>query len=64
MKEKLSYTREKLLKKMLKRYYSEIKVFMKQDANILLNHRLEDHKIELIKGKQILFMRNNKPLSK
>ena len=47
---------------MPKEYYLEIKVFMKQDANILSNHRLEDHEIELLEGKQAPFMRNYKPL--
>ena len=36
---------------------------MKQDANILPNHRPEDHKIELIEGKQAFFVQNYKPLS-
>ena len=63
MKGKPSYTREKLLKKVPKEYHSNIKVFIKQDANILSNHRLEDHKIELLEGKQAYFMRNYKPLS-
>ena len=36
---------------------------MKQDADILPNHRPEDHEIELIEGKQAPFVRNYKPLS-
>ena len=36
---------------------------MKQDADILPNYRPENHKIELIEGKQILFVRNYKFLS-
>ena len=49
---------------MPKEYYLEIEVFIKQDANILLNHKPEDYKIELFKGKQIFFVRNYKLLSK
>ena len=41
----------------------EIKAFMKQDANILPNHRSENYKIKLLKGKQALFMQNYKSLS-
>ena len=63
MKEKPSYTQEKLLKKVPKEYHSEIKVFIKQDINILPNHRPKNHKIELFKGKQVPFMRNSKFLS-
>ena len=63
MKKKLSYTQKKLLKKVPKEYHLEIKVFIKQDANILLNHKPENHKIKLIKGKQALFVQNYKSLS-
>ena len=48
---------------MPKEYYSEIDVFLKQDADILPNHRDENHKIELLKGKQASFIQNYKPLS-
>ena len=48
---------------MPKKYHLEIKVFIKQDANILLNHRSKDYKIELLKNKQAPFMRNYKSLS-
>lgn len=39
-------------------YHSEIEVSMKQDADVLPDHREEDHEIELIEGKQALFVRN------
>ena len=48
---------------MLKEYYLEIGVFIKQDANILSNHRLKDHEIKLLKGKQAFFVQNYKLLS-
>ena len=62
MKGKPSYTQEKPLKKVSKKYHLEIKVFMEQNANILLNHRSENHKIELFEGKQAIFVRNYKLL--
>ena len=62
MKEKPSYTQQKLFKKVLKEYYLEIKVFIKQDADILLNHRLKNHEIKLLKSKQAFFIRNYKLL--
>ena len=64
MKRKLNYTQEKLLKKMPKEYYSEIKIFIKQNTDILLNHRSKDYSIKLFKDKQALFIRNYKSLSK
>ena len=63
MKKKSSYTQEKLLKNLLKEYYLEIKIFMKQDDNILPNYKSKNHKIKLLKGKQALFVWNYKPLS-
>ena len=39
---------------MSKKYYLEIKIFIKQDADILPNHRSKNHEIELFKGKQVL----------
>ena len=56
IKGKLSYIWEKLLKKVSKKYYSEIEVFIKQNTDILLNHRPKNHEIELLKGKQALFV--------
>ena len=44
------------MKKMSKKYYSEIDVFLKRDTDILPDHRDEDHKIELLKGKQAYFV--------
>ena len=38
MKNKPEHTQEKLLKKVLKEYYSIIDVFMKHDADMLLKH--------------------------
>ena len=38
--------------------------FLKQDAEILSDHKDEDHKIELLEGKQALFVRNFKLLLK
>lgn len=46
VKGKPSYTREELLKRVPEEYHSEVKVFMKQDADILPEHRKEDHQIE------------------
>ena len=40
----------------------EIKVFIKQNANILPNHRFEDHEIELLEKKQAFFVQNYKSL--
>ena len=51
IKKKSSYIQEKLLKKISKKYYLEIKVFIKQNANILLNYRFMNHKIKLLKDK-------------
>ena len=62
IKRKPSYTREKPLKKVLKEYYLEIKIFIKQDPDILPNHRPKNHKIELLKSKQTFFVRNYKAL--
>ena len=58
IKRKSSYTQEKLLKKMPKKYHSKIKVFIKQDTDILPNYRSKNHKIELLKGKQAFFVQN------
>ena len=52
MKGKSSYTRKELMKKVPKEYHSEINVFLKQNIDILPDYRDEDHKIELLKGKQ------------
>ena len=62
IKEKQNYTQEGLLIKVLKEHYLEIKIFMKQDSDILPNYRSKNHEIELLKSKQILFVRNYKPL--
>ena len=63
MKRRPSYTQEKLLKKVPKEYHLEIKVFIKQDTDILPNYKPENHKIGLLKGKQAFFVQNYKPLS-
>ena len=39
------------MKKVLKEHYLKIDVFLKQDANILSDHRPQNHKIELAKSK-------------
>ena len=49
---------------MLIKYYLKIKVFIKQDANILSNYRPENYKIKLLKDKQVFFVQNYKSLSK
>ena len=58
MKGKPKYTQEKLLKKVLKEYHSIIDVFMKRDADILLEHRDKNHSIQLEEGKNSLFVQN------
>ena len=63
MEEKPRYTCKELMKKVLKEYHSEIDVFLKQDTDILPDHRDENHKIELLEGKQASFVRKYKPLS-
>ena len=62
IKGKPSYTWEKLLKKVPKEYYLEIKVFIKQNADILLNDKPKDYEIELLEGKHTLFLQNYKSL--
>ena len=62
MKEKPSYTWKKLLKRVPKEYHSKIEVFIKQNIDILLNHKLKNYEIELLESKQTFFMRNYKPL--
>ena len=47
---------------MLKEYHSEMEVFMKQNADISPNYRSENHKIELLEDKQVLFVQNYKLL--
>ena len=59
---KPNYTREELIKKVPKECHSKIDVLFKQDANILLDHRDENHEIELLESKQAFFVRNYKPL--
>ena len=49
---------------MPKEYNSEIDIFLKQNVNILPDHRGKDHKIDLLKNKQAFFVRNYKPLLK
>ena len=39
------------MKKVLKEYYLEINMFLKQDADILLDNKDMDHKIKLLRGK-------------
>ena len=51
MKRKPNYTHKKLMKKVPKKYYSEINIFLKQDTDILPDHRDKNHKIELQEGK-------------
>ena len=63
MKGKPSYTYKELIKKVLKEYYLEINVFLKQSTDILPDHRDENHKIELLKGKQTVFIWNYQLLS-
>ena len=62
IKEKPSYTWEKLLNKVPKKCYLEIVVFMKQNIDILPNHTPKNYKMELLKGKQVFFRWNYKPL--
>ena len=62
MKGKPSYTCRKLMKKILKEYHSEIDKFLKQNADILLDHRDKNYVIELLESKQALFVQNYKPL--
>ena len=50
------------MKKIPKEYHSEINVFLRQDADILPDHRDGDHKNELLKDKQVFFIRNYKLL--
>ena len=51
MKEKPSYTHKKLMKKVPKEYYSKINVFLKQNTNILPDHRDENYEIEFLEEK-------------
>ena len=62
IKEKPSYICEKPMKKVLKEYYSQINIFLKQNADILPDHRDENHKIELLESKQAFFVQNYKLL--
>ena len=52
------------MKKVPKEYHLEIEIFIEQDTDIFSNSRSEDHKIELLKGMQTLFMQNYKLLLK
>ena len=63
MKSKPNYTQEKLLKKVPKEYHSVINVFMKRNADMLLEHQDKDHSIQLEEGKNPAFVQNYKPLS-
>ena len=63
MKGKPEYTWEKLLKKVSKEYHSIIDVFMKCDADMLLEHQDKNHSIQLEEGKNPLFVQNYRPLS-
>ena len=63
MKGKPEYSREELLKKVPKEYHSVIDIFMKRDAEMLLEHRNKDHSIQLEEGKNPPFVQNYKPFS-
>ena len=63
MKGKPEYTQEELLKKVLKKYHSVIDVFMKRDADMLLEHQDKDHSIQLEEGKNPPFVQNYRSLS-
>ena len=63
MKGKLEYTQKKLLKKVPKEYHSVIDVFIKCDADMLLEHQDKDHSIQLEEGKNPPFIQNYRPLS-
>ena len=63
MKRKPSYTHKKLMKKIPKEYNLETNVFFKQDTDILLDHRNENHEIKLLEGNQVPFVWNYKSLS-
>ena len=56
MKGKPEYTCEELLKKVPKEYYSMIDVFMKRNADMLLEHQNKDHSIQLEEGKNPPFI--------
>ena len=45
MKGKPEYTRKKLFKKVPKEYHSVINIFMKCDADMLLEYQNKDHSI-------------------
>ena len=64
MKNKPEYTKEDLLKRVPLEYHSIINVFMKSNANIVVEYRANwDYKIHLEESKKVLFVRNYKPLS-
>ena len=64
MKTKPEYTREDLLKQVSLKYHSIIEIFMKSNANIVVEHWAKwDHEIHLKKGKKAHFVDNYKPLS-
>ena len=58
MKSKPDYTQEELLKKVSKKYYSVINIFMKHNADRLSEHQEKDYIIWLEEGKSPPFIRN------
>jgi transposase InsO family protein len=63
MKGKPTYSWEELLARVPRKYHSEIKVFLKKNADKLPPHRAEDHKIQLMEGTTAPFARNYRPMS-
>ena len=59
MKEKPEYTKEDLLKRVLLEYRLIIDVFMKLNANIVAEHRVDwDHEIHLEESQKTPFVKN------
>ena len=47
---------------MSKEYHSIIDIFIKHDANMLLEHQDKNHSIQLEESKNPLFVQNYRPL--
>ena len=62
MKKKFEYSIDELKKRILKAYYSEIEIFMRDKANELASYRKENHEINLIFETKSSIIRNYKSL--
>ncbi len=64
MKSKLEYTKQQLKERVSKTYHEKINVFVRKNANKLVEHRKKDHEIILKLESEISYVRNYRFMSK